>query len=193
MKTLDEIAHEQVDPVLRTDKRTGDMGYTPVYEHYFAPLRDEPIQLLEIGVNTGGSMIMWLEYFMKGKVIGVDIMPKTRPPISDRYRFIHGDQNSIPFWNSVIPTIGKLDIVIDDGSHIAGHIENSFRSLWPTLKSGGYYCIEDLGAAYNPEAQTPGIGNHLHFIKDFIDHINLGRAGVDSLHFYRELAILRKK
>jgi methyltransferase family protein len=192
--TLDEIAHREVDPILRTDKRTGDgMGYTPVYERYFSPLRDEPITILEIGVNTGGSMLMWLDYFTNGKVIGVDIVPKTRPPESHRYRFIQGDQQSIPFWNSVIPSLGKLDIVIDDGGHIAGQIENSFKCLWPIVKPGGYYCIEDLGAAYNPEAQTPGLGNHLQFIKDFIDHINLGRAGVDSLHFYRELAIIKKK
>jgi cephalosporin hydroxylase len=192
--TLDEIAHQQVDPFLRTDKRTGDgMGYTPIYEKYFAPLRDELVNFLEIGVNTGGSMIMWLEYFQNGHVTGVDIVPKTRPQESERYRFIQGDQASVPFWNSVIPTIGQLDIVVDDGGHIAGQIETSFKCLWPIVKSGGYYIIEDLGAAYNPEAQTPGLGNHLQFIKDFIDHINLSRAGVESLHFYRELAILRKK
>jgi cephalosporin hydroxylase len=194
LPTLDEIAHQQVDPILRTDKRSGDgMGYLTIYEHYFAPLRDELVNFLEIGVNTGGSMQLWLYYFPNAHITGVDIVHKTRPEESARYRFIQGDQASVPFWNRIIPTLQKLDVVIDDGGHIAGQIETSFKCLWPIVKSGGYYVIEDLGAAYNPEAQTPGLGNHLQFIKDFIDHINLGRAGVESLHFYRELCILRKK
>lgn len=193
-KTLDEIAHQQHDPFLHTDKRTGDgMGYTVVYERCFAPLRQQPINLLEIGVNTGGSMLMWLEYFQNGHVIGVDIIPRARPEPSERYRFIQGDQASILFWNDTVPSLPPLDIVIDDGGHIAVQIEHSFKCLWPRVKSGGYYCIEDLGAAYNPEAQSPGLGNHLQFIKEFIDHINLSRCGVEWLHFYRELAIIKKK
>lgn len=197
--TLDEIAHREMDPKLFTDKRTGDgMGYTRFYEHWFEPLRDQPIQLMEIGVNMGGSIIMWLEYFNQAHIYGVDIEDRHRPEESERYTFVKGDQQSVEFWQWLWRQLSPhnkwgFHIIIDDGGHTAGQIETSFRCLWPAVKPGGFYCIEDLGAAYNPDCQTPGLGNHLDFIKSFIDHINLSRKDYESIHMYRELAIIRKK
>lgn len=192
--TMDQIAHKEMDANLYTDKRSGDgMGYTIFYEQWMAGMRDKPISLLEIGVNMGASIIMWLEYFPNAKVYGVDIVPRTRPPESDRYKFFQGDQQNVDFWRATAPQMGPLDIVIDDGGHTCGQIEVSFRCLWPALRPGGLYCIEDLGAAYNPDTQTPGLGNQIEFIKSFIDRINLSRGDFESLHFYRELAIIRKK
>jgi len=47
--------------------------YFPVYEKHFAPLRDKPIKLLEIGVLNGGSLEMWRKYFHPDSVI-VDLV-----------------------------------------------------------------------------------------------------------------------
>ena len=37
--------------------------YFAIYERFFAPFRGRPVQLLEIGVQRGGSMQMWRSYF----------------------------------------------------------------------------------------------------------------------------------
>jgi len=39
---------------------------------------------------------------------------------------------------------GNFDVIIDDGGHKNCQIWNSLKTLWPTLKSGGLYFIEDL-------------------------------------------------
>jgi hypothetical protein len=39
---------------------------------------------------------------------------------------------------------GDFDVIIDDGGHANCQIWTSFLKLWPTLKSGGFYFIEDM-------------------------------------------------
>ena len=46
----------------------------------------------------------------------------------------------------------QYDIIIDDGYHASKHQQISFKTLWSSLKSGGYYIIEDLH--YQPEMET---------------------------------------
>ena len=42
----------------------------------------------------------------------------------------------------------KFDVIIDDGSHESEHILTSLKTLFPRLKTGGYYFIEDLHAGW---------------------------------------------
>jgi len=39
---------------------------------------------------------------------------------------------------------GNFDVIIDDGGHQNCQIWHSFKKLWPALKSGGLYFIEDM-------------------------------------------------
>ena len=44
--------------------------------------------------------------------------------------------------------LGNPHIIIDDGSHHVDHVETTLRILWPHLKNGGVYVIEDTHTAY---------------------------------------------
>ena len=48
-------------------------SYLSVYEQMFNILRNRKIDLLEVGISSGGSLKMWREYFLKGKIIGLDV------------------------------------------------------------------------------------------------------------------------
>merc|ERR1712029_878213 len=41
-------------------------------------------------------------------------------------------------------TGGNFDIIIDDGSHVPNHQLVSFETLWPSIKPGGMYIVEDI-------------------------------------------------
>lgn len=191
MKTLDEIAIKH-----GTDKATVHAhphGYTPFYSQAFAPMRYEPVKLMEIGVGSGESIRTWLEYFPNARVHGVDIA--NQPALEhERYTFTQGDQSKPEFWKEFTDKQGSdWSIIVDDGGHFTNQIVISFNSLWAHIRPGGYYCIEDLGCGYNTIFLPNGFPSHVDYIRDILHHINKGERGIGQLHFSRELAIIQKK
>jgi hypothetical protein len=166
MRSLTSIANEE-----GTDKGTlGPVddwtanGYTDVYEAYLHPLRQKPIALLEIGLgvdgpnwhaaiaqgrNAGGgaSLRMWSRYFPYAQIFGIDINSAT---------FLDNDRVHTGVVDQGDPTqirtflaekqVDRLDIIVDDGSHRPDHQQISFETLFPYLRPGGLYFIEDLMA-----------------------------------------------
>jgi Methyltransferase domain len=202
--TLDEIAHREKNPELWTDKKSATPGfichdYLRFYEREFSKWRDEPIHLLEIGVNKGASIKIWLEYFTKATIYGVDILPFKNEAGADlssgRFKFFQGDQSDEQLWNrlSCEGHWTALDIVIDDGCHFSGPIVTAFEGLWPRVKRGGYYIVEDLGEALNPASHTPGFPSHMEFAKSLLASVILGQSEADEIMASKELFILRKK
>lgn len=146
MNTLDQIALSH-----GTDKASSHHGYCAIYELYFAPLRDREIALLEIGVQFGFSIMTWAEYFQKGLIFGVDVAADYHT--EDPHVFLaRGDAGDHAFMSGVFPG-NTFDIIIDDGPHRAHQQKTTFDALWPRLKPGGYYVVEDCfthwDAAFN--------------------------------------------
>lgn len=113
-------------------------SYIEYYEELFRPLQNEPITLLEIGVYKGASLRMWADYFTKGSIVGVDIRPPQKI-IHSRIKVFQLDATEV----TVAGCVGELDIVIDDGSHELHDQLGAFAHLWPKVKPGGLYIIED--------------------------------------------------
>ena len=51
-------------------------------------------------------------------------------------------------WKRSLPSSGKFDIIIDDGSHHCGDIVRTFVKYFRHLEDGGIYIAEDLHASY---------------------------------------------
>lgn len=137
-------------------------NYADIYQAYLHHRREEPISLLEIGLGvtgpnwradvvhgrntTGGaSMKMWADYLPIAKITGADINPASFLD-SDRIKTFVVDQGSRESLAKFIDDHPdpSFDIIIDDGSHRADHQQVTLEMLWPTLKPGGTYFIEDL-------------------------------------------------
>lgn len=141
--------------------------YAERYERYFAPLRDRPVRLLEIGIGGyddpragGESLRAWKRYFPYGQINGIDITDKTALE-EDRVRTFRGSQDDAGFLRRVADEAGPFDIVIDDGSHRNDHVIASFRALFPAMADEGVYVVEDTHFSYVPsyphwERLSPG-------------------------------------
>ncbi len=153
--------NDNIDPLTRlairhgTDK-WGPHFYTPIYHELFAPLRDRPIKLLEIGVGGygfrkigGASLAMWADYFQWGQIIGIDVAEK-QLDLGPRVTILQGSQGDPGFLAKVAAEQGPFDIIIDDGSHVAEHVALSFNKLFPAVVDDGYYLIEDVQTAFWP-------------------------------------------
>jgi len=126
-----------------TDKHSVH-SYTSVYEDLFTPIKESCTAILEIGVQTGGSIRMWNNFFLNAIVYGIDIdiyQNKCRET-ANRVRLINGDAYSYECAN----TFGNetLDIVIDDGPHTLQSMKSVIDLYYRTIKPGGYLIIEDI-------------------------------------------------
>lgn len=171
--------------------------YCRLYDREFSKWRDEKIKLVEIGLNVGASIKLWLDYFSVASVYGVDIAEfksKVGTPDPSRFTFVRGDQSDRQFWRKFVWEHGtRWDIIIDDGCHFSGPIAISFEELWPYVAPGGYYIIEDLAEVRNPDSRTPGFPNHLEIVQNLIEPVVFGANEIDELMVSKELCMIRKK
>jgi hypothetical protein len=129
-------------------------NYHEIYNVYLQKYRNQPISLLEIGLSINrhspgtSSLHIWEEYFPEGKIVGVDIDPYCEIYKTNKNHIHIGSQNDSEFLSKVAEQHGGFDVIIDDGSHINQYTINAFNTLWPHLKSGGSYIIEDLHCSY---------------------------------------------
>tara|TARA_R110002020_G_scaffold123630_2_gene280365 strand:+ start:4214 stop:4870 length:657 start_codon:yes stop_codon:yes gene_type:complete len=149
MKTLREISEKNNSNKLQH-------GYELFYEEKLGYLRQEPIKLLEIGIWKGDSLRMWRDYFKKGQVYGIDIVPESvKSAKGSRITAEVVDQNDREQLIAFAKKHGPFDIIVDDGSHVMEHMQTSFGCLFPYLKSGGHYMIEDIQTSYDYQDRIP--------------------------------------
>jgi hypothetical protein len=94
---------------------------------------------------------MWAEYFANASIIvGCDINLKCTNLVyeSSKVRIVVGDVNNQTIQEQIKEHSESLDIVIDVGSHKSSEIIQTFCDLFPHVRDGGIYIVEDLHASY---------------------------------------------
>lgn len=94
-------------------------------------------------------MQLWREYFGPDAVVaGIDINPSAAA-VGDPGLIVRiGSQDDPALLRKVVAETGGVDIVLDDGGHVAEHQRTSFDVLFPLLTGGGVYAVEDLHTSY---------------------------------------------
>lgn len=149
--------------------------YFDIYEENFLKYKKKGITLLEIGVSKGGSLKMWQNYFNKESlIVGIDILPECKKYEHENIKIFIGDQKNINFLESVIKSIGKPDIIIDDGGHSSNQQIISFNCLYYHLKNKGTYIVEDTHTSYDLRFQDRNDGfTFMDYAKSISDKMNL--------------------
>lgn len=166
-------------------------GYLEIYERLWRDLQYQPITLLEIGIYNGNSLRVWCKWFPSATIIGID-SNETNPMRTDRAKLHFGKQEDIGFLESLSDIYSGFDIIIDDGGHYWQDQQISFETLWPYLKTGGMYIIEDLHTSAD-KFWAKGEQNTVDYLKDVVDATVFGRTDVKSIEFYKSLAVIHKK
>jgi len=159
--------------------------YLEEYGRILEKYHDEPVRLLEIGIQNGGSLEIWSSYFGNAKkIIGCDIntdclkLSYSNPCIT----VIVGDANAPATHASIISESTEFDVIIEDGSHLSGDIIKSFCLYFPSIVQGGTFIAEDLhcsywsafdGGLYHPYSS-------ISFFKLLADAINFEHWGTDA-------------
>ena len=205
-QTLSELATKH-----GTDKQPKDHNYTPMYEKMLSTI--EVNKLLEIGLGTGASMRMWLEYYPNAKIYCVEDFGDENKNVwgsadgkIEGLNLVTGDSTLPETWYSV-PT--DLDFIVDDGSHHPDDQIATFLQGFKHIKSGGLYFVEDLHCGFTElytgghdtffpwmfgliiSQETPGINWGGNFAKAKPYMSELARQ-IYSYHIYKSVAIFEK-
>jgi len=136
--------------------------YLRVYEQLASVF--SPRSILELGIFQGGSYVLLDKLFKPRRMSAVEINQQPVAPLlhyvtATEGRFVHFSTSQ-----SDRETLGRivrdelsdeLDLVVDDASHTYEQTKASFEILFPLLRPGGIYVIEDWSWAHAPRYQSP--------------------------------------
>lgn len=131
---------------LQCDKGTAAFerhGYTEIYQQQLATCK----RLIEIGIDKGLSLEMWRRWRPKMVVTAMDIIEEIiEREKQNGFDARLCDQSNESSLRQFATSIGEsvVDAIIDDGSHRPDDQLLTLQELWPTMKPGGKYFIEDL-------------------------------------------------
>jgi hypothetical protein len=151
--TLSDLANKYASDKGTVAPSTGHHGprlhFTTIYNKYMESMRNEDINLLEIGIGSGPSLKMWYDYFYKAKIHAIDIVNSSQYN-NDRVKTYIADQTKRETLQNVVDSSGSFDIIVDDGGHMMGQQQISLGYMFKYLKNGGLYFIEDLHTSFWP-------------------------------------------
>lgn len=163
-ESIDKKNFTEVADFFGIDKGSLHEGhmYTLIYEEQMKPFLDKEPVIVEIGISDqrfpGGCLKFWDVIFEKMKYYGFDILDCNNLEFNkEKISVFMGDQNNVDDLENFIEHYdlsNKIDFLIDDGSHQHEHIITSFTTLFPYLKTGGKYFIEDLHAGWAQREKT---------------------------------------
>lgn len=135
----------------------------------------KPQRIFELGIWRGGSSVFFHALANPEKLVAIDLSEERIPAVDhycrehdclDALRLHFGvDQANAPALRELVASeFGEepLDLVIDDASHFLAETRASFNVLFPRLREGGVYVIEDwpwahadIDASGDPEGWHP--------------------------------------
>lgn len=181
--------------------------YFTIYEKWFNPYRGKDIVFVEVGVQHGGSVQMWKNYFGKNaQIVGVDIDPNCKQFEEEQIAIEIGSQEDPNFWAAFKEKYPRVDILLDDGGHTMNQQIVTLREMFPHIKDGGLYMCEDCHTSYwnNFGGGLNKPDTFIEFSKRLIDELNAfhtrgalpptyATANMGGIHFYTSVVIAEKK
>ena len=146
VRLLDELDINGFERPGGTDKATIH-NYTGIYAYLLDQYRYMDCKLLEIGVQYGGSALLWQEWMPGVWMDLVDIKDQVDEAIwqrldEDRFDFYETNAYSA----TALRTLGKnkYHVIIDDGSHLPKDILFVADHYYHLLEPGGVMILEDI-------------------------------------------------
>lgn len=172
---------------------------------YYSSLKaDRPRTILEIGMFEGGSMVLWDKMFNPSCLVGIDRRAEPIEPL-ENYRadkpyiktyYSHSQEKKETLIAARDNFPDGIDLVIDDASHLYDQTKATFEQIFPLVRAGGIYVIEDWAWAHRPGAQKPehpwaSRAAMTNLIFELVV-LTGGSAAISSLHIEQGLVAIRK-
>jgi hypothetical protein len=181
--------------------------YFPIYTRHLERFRGLPVRVLEIGVYRGGGLAMLSNYLgPDARLVGLDVDEAAVRAVGGRFPVVLGDQEDPEVLRQLNEKYGPFDVVIDDGGHTMQQQIVTIETLFPLLREGGVFIVEDCHTSYWPDFGG-GLGKQGTFIEwtkqrldDLhsrhdreIDRDSVWACEVGGIHVYDSVVALDKR
>jgi predicted O-methyltransferase YrrM len=169
-----------------TDKRHCH-PYTLFYDSLFKDRKNQNLDIAELGILDGSSLLMWQEYFTSSNIYGFEY---NYTLINNFKRNYNNERISLSFIdvtnkNSITNAFSsinhKYDIIIEDTTHQFEDQIRVIENVYQYLKPGGVLIIEDIFKSYNESDYinrlSPILHNFQHYYFITLDHVNKNSTG----------------
>jgi SAM-dependent methyltransferase len=164
--------------------------YTLFYDTLFKNKKNEELEIAELGILEGSSLLMWMEYFKKANIYGFDYDDLIINNFKQKYnneRIIlsHIDVTNEESIKTVLSNVNiQYDIIIEDTTHQFEDQIRVIKNIYQYLKPGGILIIEDIFKSYNENDYIERLNTVLENFQEYyfvsLDHINRNSRGWDN-------------
>jgi predicted O-methyltransferase YrrM len=179
---------------------------TAMMDRYAALLDElEPRNIVELGIYAGGSTAFFAEAARPEMLVACDISTDrvealdefvARHHLEDAVALHYGvDQGDTARLREIVTEhfgAKALDLVADDASHALELTRASFNVLFPRLRPGGMYVIEDWGWAHNGYGMRPDEKPLTLLMFEIVMSMPLAQGVVAELHISPGLLQIRR-
>lgn len=122
----------------QTDKNSSGHNYAPYYAKH---LPETATKILEVGVDRGESIKIWLELYPKAHIWGLDLFEITDYPFQhDRVTWVKGSQTDGKLLGH-LRGHAPFDFIVEDGSH---NSRDQLITFYGLVNCSPLYIAEDL-------------------------------------------------
>ena len=164
--------------------------YTLFYEGLFSSNKGDIMNIAEIGILFGSSLLMWKEYFINSNIYGFEYdnnLINNFRQNCDNTKIIL-DYINVTDRNSIKTAFNAsnclFDIIIEDTTHLFEDQINVIENIYQYLKPGGILIIEDIFKSYKEIDYINRLQHILSQFQDYyfieLDHVNRVSTGWDN-------------
>ena len=132
-------------PIKITNKKIEGHAYHKFYENYFSKIKNDDLDILEIGSFRGNAAAALFFYLPNSNITCLDLYPDLFLYKSKRIKNFYLDNSSeIEIENKILMNSKKYDFVIEDAGHYYKDQIISLFKIFPKIKKNGIYVVEEL-------------------------------------------------
>ncbi len=188
---------------------SGDEGFVlvktdPMLDFYRSLVQHKPKDIMEVGMYEGGSLVWYDKIYKPTKLVGLDVRRDPiaaledyradNPHITTYYGRYQEKEGTLAAARQNFPT--GIDLVVDDASHMYAQSKETFSMLFPLVRRGGHYIIEDWTWAHRPAYQGEnGVWADLPALTNLVMELVVMSAlhgVIDNIYIDRGLVCVRK-
>ncbi len=168
-------------------------NYTPWYDYHIGKFQrgGHTKKILELGIRTGVSLLLWRSAFKSAEIYGLDIdIEKSRRLLKkkNRIKVIKGNTKDENLLHEIGSKYGPFHVIIDDASHNPKHQKIAFDILWQYLNKDGVYVFEDTHHNFKKKNKKTSI---FPMLKSMADDIYINNT-IKEIQFYPNIVFVTK-